>query len=78
MREEVKKREGLLARWSLSLISCSAMVRHHRHKMHHPAGGGDDRGHVPLMLDSVHVVMGEIQNVLAAMRLNRRWTASMV
>lgn len=34
--------------------------------------------HTTLMLDPVHVVMGEIQNVLAAMRLNRRWTASMV
>lgn len=37
-----------------------------------------DAGRGYLMLDPVHVVMGEIQNVLAAMRLNRRWTASMV
>ena len=44
-----------------------------KHKMPLLDGKGSS-----LMLDPVHVVMGEIQNVLAAMRLNRRWTASMV
>lgn len=28
------------------------------------------------MIDPIHVVNGEVQNVLAAMRLNRRWASS--
>lgn len=31
---------------------------------------------VDMMLNPVHIIMGEVQNVLSAMRLNRRWSSS--